>query len=79
MCCSAVCRVRGLLAKGKNGMFFIDRLQCILALSLYYFVLTNETGTNDAFVTISLGKEKFQTSVKQKSSPDLEWQEECEL
>jgi len=49
-----VCRVRGLLAKGKNG-------------------------TNDAFVTISLGKEKFQTSVKQKSSPDLEWQEECEL
>ncbi len=39
----------------------------------------NNTGTNDAFVTIALGKEKFQTSVKQKASPDLEWNEECEL
>ena len=39
----------------------------------------NNTGTNDAFVTIGLGKEKFQTSVKQKASPDLEWNEECEL
>uniref|UniRef100_A0A0P6E8L7 Rab11 family-interacting protein n=1 Tax=Daphnia magna TaxID=35525 RepID=A0A0P6E8L7_9CRUS len=49
-----VCRVKGLLTKGKNG-------------------------TNDAFVTISLGKEKFQTSVKQKALSELEWQEECEL
>lgn len=37
------------------------------------------TGTNDCFVTISLGKEKFQTSVKLKSPTNLEWQEECEL
>lgn len=36
-------------------------------------------GTNDAFVTIGLGKEKFQTSVKQKAVQDVEWQEECEL
>ena len=35
-------------------------------------------GTNDAFVTIGLGKEKFQTSVKEKSdTPD--WSEQCEL
>jgi len=36
-------------------------------------------GTNDAFVTIALGKEKFQTSVKEKSSNLVEWNEQCEL
>lgn len=36
-------------------------------------------GTNDAFVTIALGKEKFQTSVKEKSSEPVEWNEQCEL
>ncbi|XP_069694159.1 rab11 family-interacting protein 2 [Periplaneta americana] len=36
-------------------------------------------GTNDAFVTIALGKEKYQTSVKEKASQDVEWHEECEL
>jgi len=36
-------------------------------------------GTNDAFVTIALGKEKFQTSVKEKSSDPVEWNEQCEL
>ena len=35
-------------------------------------------GTNDAFVTIELGKEKFQTSVKEKTE-DPEWSEQCEL
>ena len=35
-------------------------------------------GTNDAFVTIGLGKEKFQTSVKEKSE-DPEWSEQCQL
>ena len=35
-------------------------------------------GTNDAFVTIGLGKEKFQTSVKEKSE-NPEWLEQCEL
>ena len=35
-------------------------------------------GTNDAFVTIGLGKEKFQTSVREKTeTPD--WSEQCEL
>ena len=35
-------------------------------------------GTNDAFVTIGLGKEKFQTSVQEKAE-DPEWCEQCEL
>ena len=37
-----------------------------------------KNGTNDAFVTIGLGKEKFQTSVKEKVE-DPEWCEQCEL
>lgn len=36
-------------------------------------------GTNDAFVTIALAKEKYQTSVKEKALQDVEWHEECEL
>ncbi|KZC11713.1 Rab11 family-interacting protein 1, partial [Dufourea novaeangliae] len=35
--------------------------------------------TNDCFVTIALGKEKYQTSVKEKAVRDVEWHEECEL
>ncbi|KAL3289883.1 hypothetical protein HHI36_023273 [Cryptolaemus montrouzieri] len=35
--------------------------------------------TNDCFVTIALGKTKYQTSVKEKASPNIEWHEECEL
>ncbi|CAD6222991.1 GSCOCG00005339001-RA-CDS [Cotesia congregata] len=35
--------------------------------------------TNDCFVTIGLGKEKYQTSVKEKASENVEWHEECEL
>lgn len=37
-----------------------------------------KNGTNDAFVTIGLGKEKFQTSVKERSE-NPEWLEQCEL
>jgi len=37
-----------------------------------------KNGTNDAFVTIGLGKEKFQTSVKERTE-DPEWSEQCEL
>ncbi|XP_037078236.1 rab11 family-interacting protein 2-like, partial [Pollicipes pollicipes] len=36
-------------------------------------------GTNNCFVVMSLGKEKYQTSVKEKSPPNIEWREECEL
>lgn len=34
---------------------------------------------NDCFVTIALGKIKYQTSIKEKADPDVEWHEECEL
>lgn len=30
-------------------------------------------------MTIGLGKEKYQTSVKEKATKDVEWHEECEL
>ena len=40
---------------------------------------SNNAETNDCFVTIALGKEKYQTSVKEKASKDVEWHEECEL
>lgn len=30
-------------------------------------------------MTIALGKEKYQTSVKEKATKDVEWHEECEL
>jgi len=36
-------------------------------------------GTNDAFVTIGLGKEKFRTSTKEKAVDPIEWMEQCEL
>nr|CAD7392923.1 unnamed protein product [Timema cristinae] len=42
-------------------------------------LIKGKHGTNDAFVTITLGKLKFQTSVKEKSPPDVDWNEECEL
>ena len=35
-------------------------------------------GTNDAYVTIQLGKEKYQTSIKERSD-NPEWHEECDL
>ncbi|XP_064082282.1 rab11 family-interacting protein 1-like isoform X2 [Macrobrachium nipponense] len=35
--------------------------------------------TNDAFVVIALGKDKFQTSIKEKAPSSVEWHEECEL
>ncbi|XP_033249390.1 uncharacterized protein LOC108159941 isoform X4 [Drosophila miranda] len=38
-----------------------------------------KNGTNNCFVTIALGKEKYQTSVKDKSETNVNWNEECEL
>ncbi|XP_042876014.1 rab11 family-interacting protein 1-like isoform X4 [Penaeus japonicus] len=35
--------------------------------------------TNDAFVVIALGKDKFQTSIKEKAVSNVDWHEECEL
>lgn len=42
-------------------------------------LIKGKNGTNNCFVTISLAKEKFQTSVKHKSTSNVEWFEECEL
>ena len=36
-------------------------------------------GTNDAFVTMALGKEKFQTTVVEQASSDVEWREQADL
>jgi len=41
--------------------------------------IKGKNGTNDAFVTIGLGKEKFQTSVREKAGPGVDWGEQCEL
>ncbi|XP_023176360.2 rab11 family-interacting protein 1 isoform X2 [Drosophila hydei] len=38
-----------------------------------------KNGTNNCFVTIALGKEKYQTSVKDKAEASVNWNEECEL
>lgn len=38
-----------------------------------------KNNTNDCFVTIALGKTKYQTSVKEKAEQSVEWHEECEL
>ena len=68
----SVRRAKGLNIKGKNGKSETGlwlRMRCA---SVYIL------GTNDAFVTIGLGKEKFQTSVKEKSE-NPEWLEQCEL
>ena len=46
---------------------------------LYFSKNDKFQGTNDAFVTISLGKEKYQTTVKEKCSDPVEWNEQCEL
>lgn len=47
-------------------------------ISWLHVVLSVVTGTNDAFVTIALGGNKFQTSVKDKVI-DPEWYEECDV
>ena len=49
---------------------------CSIELSHVYLPLS---GTNDAFVTIALGKEKYQTSVKEKATDQVDWCEQCEL
>merc|ERR1712165_538207 len=41
--------------------------------------IKGKDGTNDAFVIIGIGKEKYRTSVKEKSTKWVEWFEECEL
>ncbi|GAB0100873.1 rab11 family-interacting protein 1 [Sergentomyia squamirostris] len=42
-------------------------------------LIKGKNGTNNCFVTIALGKEKYQTSVKDKADKNIDWHEECEL
>lgn len=42
-------------------------------------ITKGKNGTNDAFVTIALGKDKYQTSLKAKASDVIEWHEKCDL
>lgn len=42
-------------------------------------LIKGKHGTNNCFVIIALGKEKYQTSVKDKAPEAVEWHEECEL
>lgn len=68
-------------------------IQLIFGFCFFYFIFAfitsvqrakglltkGKNGTNNCFVTIGLGKEKYQTSVKEKSACDIDWHEECEL
>ncbi|XP_055681025.1 rab11 family-interacting protein 2 isoform X2 [Lutzomyia longipalpis] len=42
-------------------------------------LIKGKNGTNNCFVTIALGKDKYQTSVKDKAENNVDWHEECEL
>ncbi|XP_053678091.1 rab11 family-interacting protein 5 [Anopheles nili] len=42
-------------------------------------LIKGKGGTNNCFVIIALGKEKYQTSIKQKAPDSVVWNEECEL
>ncbi|XP_055632665.1 rab11 family-interacting protein 1 isoform X2 [Toxorhynchites rutilus septentrionalis] len=42
-------------------------------------LIKGKHGTNNCFVIIALGKEKYQTSIKEKAPDAVEWHEECEL
>ncbi|XP_058063210.1 rab11 family-interacting protein 1 isoform X2 [Anopheles bellator] len=42
-------------------------------------LIKGKQGTNNCFVVIALGKEKFQTSIQEKASESVTWNEECEL
>uniref|UniRef100_A0A182N055 Uncharacterized protein n=1 Tax=Anopheles dirus TaxID=7168 RepID=A0A182N055_9DIPT len=42
-------------------------------------LIKGKGGTNNCFVIIALGKEKYQTSIKQKAPDAVMWNEECEL
>uniref|UniRef100_A0A2M4ACQ8 Protein kinase c conserved region 2 n=1 Tax=Anopheles triannulatus TaxID=58253 RepID=A0A2M4ACQ8_9DIPT len=42
-------------------------------------LIKGKQGTNNCFVIIALGKEKYQTSVQEKAPESVSWNEECEL
>lgn len=51
----------------------------LIVLSAKTLLTKGKNGTNNCFVTIAMGKEKFQTSIKEKSEQNVDWREECEL
>lgn len=51
---------------------------CVV-LSAKGLLTKGKNGTNNCFVTIALGKEKYQTSIKEKAVQNVDWREECEL
>ncbi|XP_031619147.1 rab11 family-interacting protein 2 [Contarinia nasturtii] len=51
----------------------------VTVLSAKGLLTKGKNGTNNCFVTIALGKEKYQTSIKEKAIQNVEWREECEL
>ena len=69
-------RAKGLKPKGKNGDFSILKNPKDY-FSREYFAFF--PGTNDAFVTMALGKEKFQTTVVEQAASDVEWREQADL
>lgn len=64
-------------------LFIFDLINIFLLLFLVIrgadLLTKGKNNTNDCFVTIGLGKTKYQTSVKKNASSSVEWREECEL
>ena len=84
-------RAKGLNTKGKNGKLknspfslLTKNVQICIFTGILHLMgrpdgTKNCSGTNDALVTISLEKEKYQTSVKERAKDPVEWSEQCEL
>ncbi|KAM7347311.1 rab11 interacting protein isoform 2-T2 [Cochliomyia hominivorax] len=51
----------------------------VTVISARNLLCKGKNNTNNCFVTIALGKEKYQTSVIEKAPSKVEWKEECEL
>lgn len=62
---------------GNDVIFNCFLLSAVLAAK--GLLTKGKQDTNNCFVTIALGKEKYQTSIKDKSPNKVEWREECEL
>lgn len=69
--------VTGKISKIK--ILNLTNLNKLVVLKAKGLLIKGKNGTNNCFVTIALGKEKFQTTVQDKSSSDVDWHEECEL
>lgn len=69
--------VTGKISKIK--ILNLTNLNKLVVLKAKGLLIKGKNGTNNCFVTIALGKEKFQTTVQDKSSSDVVWHEECEL